>query len=90
VLPSGLRALQVEIRAESDLEGVLTFLQALERGERLVRVERLSITRPESDVEEEEGAAEALRLTATVRGFALAPEPSRPTAPAAVMTGARR
>ena len=41
----GVRTLRVEIRAESDLLGTLMFLQALERGEKLVRVDRLDISK---------------------------------------------
>ena len=69
---AGVRTLQVEIRAESDLEGLLGFLQALEQGERLVRVERLSIARP-GGAEADENPVERLTLSATVLGYALAP-----------------
>ena len=91
VASSGLRTLQVEIRAESDLEGFLGFLQALEHGERLVRVERLTIARP-GDADADEGDVEVLTLSATVLGYALAPDsaaasPSAP--PARVAEGAR-
>lgn len=65
--PDGTRALRVEIRAESDLLGTLLFLQALERGEKLVRVDRLDLVRSQrlgdSDVE-------AIAITATLSGFA--------------------
>lgn len=90
VSPSGLRTLQVEIRAESDLEGVLGFLQALEQGERLVRVERLTIARP-GDAEVDEGDVEVLTLSATVLGYALAPDPAAASAapPARVAEGVR-
>jgi hypothetical protein len=91
-LPSGVRVLQVEIRAESDLEGILSFLQALERGERLVRVERLAVTRPDGGDEEDDGA-QALRLTATVQGFTMAPDTSDApiaAAPPSALAGAAR
>lgn len=65
--PDGTRELRVEIRAESDLLGALMFLQALERGEKLVRIDRLDLVRSrrlgESDVE-------AIAITATISGFA--------------------
>lgn len=65
--PEGTRALRVEIRAESDLLGTLLFLQTLERGEKLVRVDRLDLVRSQrlgdSDVE-------AIAITATISGFA--------------------
>ena len=71
--PSGVRTLRVEIRAESDLQGVLLFLQALENGAKLVRVERLDVSRQPS--RSDESSAETLALSATVSGFAIPPEP---------------
>ncbi len=66
---NGVRTLRVEIRAESDLLGTLLFLQRLERGDKLVRVERLDISRtPRSDEKDEE----TLSIAATVAGFAVA------------------
>ena len=69
--PSGVRTLRVEIRAESDLLGTLLFLQALERGDKLVRVDRLDITRSaragDSDME-------VLSIAATISGFAAPPD----------------
>jgi hypothetical protein len=66
--PTGVRNLRVEIRAESDLLGTLLFLQALERGDKLVRVDRLDITRSaragDSDME-------VLSIAATISGFAV-------------------
>jgi Type II secretion system (T2SS), protein M subtype b len=65
---AGVRTLHVELRAESDLLGVLRFLQSLEGGEKLIRVERLDISRaPRSDEED----VETLAVTATVSGFAI-------------------
>lgn len=65
--PDGTRALRVEIRAESDLLGTLLFLQALEHGDKLVRIDRLDLVRSQrlgnSDVE-------AIAITATISGFA--------------------
>jgi hypothetical protein len=65
----GVRALAVEIRAESDLRGTLRFLQALERGTKLVRVDRLDVIRAPGSTDD---PAEALTITATISGFALA------------------
>jgi type II secretory pathway component PulM len=67
----GIRALQVEIRAEGDTEGLLRFLQALERGNRMVTVEELSITRTERAVERGRPAVAVLSFTATLNGYAL-------------------
>ena len=80
-LPSaeGVRTLRVDIRAESDLLGTLMFLQALERGDKLVRVDRLDISRTRN-VEGQE--IETLTLSATVSGFAIG-ESTSAAAPAA-------
>jgi hypothetical protein len=64
----GVRTLRVEIRAESDLMGTLNFLQSLERGEKLVRVERLDISRVARSDEKD---VETLSITATIAGFAV-------------------
>jgi len=65
----GVRTLRVEIRGESDILGVLMFLQALERGEKLVRIDRLDISRSPRAREEE---IETLSIAATISGFAVA------------------
>jgi len=64
----GVRTLRVEIRAESDLLGTLMFLQGLERGDKLVRVDRLDISR---SVRGDEKEAETLSIVATIAGFAI-------------------
>lgn len=66
--PSGVRMLRVEVRAESDLRGILTFLTALEHGGRLVRVDRLDISRASRAKDED---TETLAMTATISGFAI-------------------
>ena len=67
----GIRRLQIEIRAESDTEGVLRFLSALERGTKLIVVDRISLTREERTQMKGKPAVGVLVLTATVSGFAL-------------------
>src|SRR5688572_13231846 len=67
----GIRRLQVEIRAESDTEGVLRFLNSLERGPKLIVVERISLTREERSQMKGKPPLAVLVLTATVSGFAL-------------------
>lgn len=62
-----LRTLRVEIRAESDLRGTMLFLQTLERGDKLVRVDRLNISRAPRGEDRE---PETLSIAATVSGFA--------------------
>ena len=64
----GARVLRVEIRAESDLLGTLMFLQALERGDKLVRIDRLDLVRSDRSRDTE---AEAIAITATISGFAV-------------------
>jgi hypothetical protein len=65
----GVRTLRVEIRGESDLLGIMNFLQGLERGEKLVRVDRLDISRTQRGEDE---TIETLTIAATISGFALA------------------
>lgn len=66
--PDGLTPLRVELRAESDFQGILEFLGALERGEKVVVVERLDVARTLRAGEEDQ---ETLAVTATVVGYAL-------------------
>ena len=66
--PDGVRMLRVEIRAESDLLGTLMFIQGLERGEKLVRVERLDISK---SARGDDKNMETLSIAATISGFAV-------------------
>lgn len=68
VAPDGLRPLRVELRAESDFRGVLDFLEALERGEKIVVIERLDIAKTLRAGQED---SETLSVSATVVGYAL-------------------
>jgi len=77
----GVRVLHVEIRAESDLQGILSFLQALSRGEKLVRVNRVDLSSQPSRIGEED--AETLALSANISGFAI---PAGEAAPGAAST----
>ena len=75
---SGVRTLHVDLRAETDFQGLLDFLDALDRGAKLVTVERLEASRGFGT-----GGnlnAETLTITATVAGYALGDE-SGATAP---------
>jgi hypothetical protein len=81
--PEGIRTLRVEIRAESDVQGIVTFLQTLEGGTRLVRVDRLEISRTPGL--EDKNGYETLSIAATISGFAFGGSPidtarTRPTA----------
>jgi hypothetical protein len=75
-LKSNVRTLSEDIRGESDLQGLLEFLQALERGPKLVRVSRLDISRPTRDADD----IETILFSATVSAYALAHEPAAPGA----------
>jgi type II secretory pathway component PulM len=81
VSPTGVRTLAVDIRAESDFQGIVTFLRALEGGEKLVRVDQLTLV-PVADTTT---SHRALQLRATVIGYALGdpprPAPAKPARP---------
>lgn len=79
-LDGGVRALHVELRGESDLQGILGFLKEIEGGARLLRVERLDISVQAG--RSDEPGAETLALSASITGYAI-PDPSAPpSAPA--------
>ena len=86
----GVRMLRIEIRGESDLEGILNFLNALETGHKLVRFDKLDISRAPGRSTEEDGF-ETLTFAATVSGFAVddaaLPELMRPAAASAASGG---
>jgi hypothetical protein len=65
----GVRTLHIDIRGESDLRGILAFLDALDHGNKLVRIERLDISRGLSGPGNEQ--AETLTLAATISGYAM-------------------
>lgn len=69
-----VRSLSDDIRGESDLQGVLEFLHALEQGPKLVRVSRIDISRPTRDADD----IETVLFAATVTGYALPPETMAP------------
>ena len=74
----GIRVLEADIRAEGDTEGVLRFLQALERGPRLVTVRKLALSRSERSLAKGRPAIVIVTLTATVNGFAMSESPRAP------------
>ena len=84
-LDGGVRALHVEIRAESDLRGILAFIKSLESGDKFLRVQRLDISSQPGRADQP--GAETLALSASIVGYAI-PDPSAvaaaATAPAAV------
>jgi hypothetical protein len=66
--PEGIRTLRVEVRAESDIQGITTFLHNLESGTKLIRVDRLEISRVPGL--EDKNGYETLSIAATIVGFA--------------------
>lgn len=64
----GVRNLRVELRAESDLMGALTFIQGLERGDKLVRIDRIDISKSGRGDSKD---SEVLSIAAMVSGFAV-------------------
>jgi hypothetical protein len=65
---TGIRILRAELHAESDLRGFLEWLDAIDHGDRLVRVERIEMSKPAST--EENKAFETLTMTLVVNGYA--------------------
>jgi hypothetical protein len=76
----GVRTLHVEIRAESDITGALLFIQNLEQGEKLVRIDRLDVSRTRKAGNDE---SETLSIVATVSGFAMMDSSAAPAKPVA-------
>jgi len=72
---AGVRTLHVALRAESDIEGVLRFLQALEQGEKLLRVERLDISVAAGSFVED--GVEPVSISALIMGYAIPEAPAR-------------
>jgi hypothetical protein len=67
---NGLRALRVEIQAESDLEGILEMLDRLETGNRLIHVTSLEL-RPGSSESGIASNEKAIKLTANITGVGI-------------------
>jgi hypothetical protein len=74
----GVRTLHVDVRAQTDFRGLLTFLDALDHGDKLVRVERLDVSRGVAGAGDEN--VEVLTVTATVAAYALGDEEAPPSA----------
>jgi hypothetical protein len=71
VSPAGVRSFPVAIRAESDFEGIMDLLQALESGRKIVRIDALTLSAPSgADAAASPGV---VRLRATVVGFGVTP-----------------
>jgi hypothetical protein len=83
VSEAGVRTLHVALRAESDIEGLLRFLRALETGDKLVIVDRLDVSVASNAFSD--SGVEPLAISATITGFAL-PEIAAPAAPTTAPT----
>jgi hypothetical protein len=72
---AGVEALQVEVRAIGDVDGVLQFLQSLETGNKLVRIGRLSLERARQAASTTHpaspSATDMLEISASVYGYKL-------------------
>jgi type II secretory pathway component PulM len=69
-LDQGLVAVAVDIRAEGDFEGVLHFLDALEKGSKLIHVSALTLARVDRPVAAGAPDAEVISVTGTMTGYA--------------------
>jgi Tfp pilus assembly protein PilO len=69
-LDQGLVAVAVDIRAEGDFEGVLHFLDTLEKGPKLVHVSSLTLTRVDRPAAAGVPDMEIISLTGTMTGYA--------------------
>lgn len=72
-LEEGMVALAVDVRAEGDFEGVLHFLNSLERGDKLVRVSSLVLTRIDRPAAGGAPDSEVLSVTGTMTGYGAFP-----------------
>lgn len=72
-LAEGMVALAVDVRAEGDFEGVLHFLNSLERGDKLIRVSALVLTRMDRPAASGAPDTEVLSVTGTMTGYATFP-----------------
>jgi hypothetical protein len=68
---AGVARLQVDLRAVGDLEGILSLLQDLEGGSKLLTVDDLTIAQAEQVYPGEPRDEEVLGMSATVSGYAL-------------------
>lgn len=80
----GVIRLDMTMRAEGDLEGIVTLLRRLESGPKLVRVEQITVEQGGSRTlgAAGESETEALSLAATIRGYAPARGDSAASNPA--------
>ena len=73
LLDEGMVALAVDVRAEGDFEGVLRFLNSLDRGDKLIRVSALTLTRIDRPVAAGAPDTEVISVSGTITGYATFP-----------------
>jgi type II secretory pathway component PulM len=69
-LDQGMVAVAVDTQAEGDFEGVLRFLDSLERGDKLIRVSALTLARVDRPVVPGAPDMEVISVTGTMTGYA--------------------
>lgn len=67
----GLAAVRIDVRGRGDLEGLLRWLRAMEGGQRLLRVEGLTVARADAGAEPDSTDTETLLLATAIRGYVL-------------------
>ena len=67
--PSGVVILRAEVRGESDLQGVLAFLESIEHGDKLLRVESLDIGRQMAKADAE--GVQPVSIKVVIAGYAI-------------------
>ncbi len=75
-LDEGMVALAVDVRAEGDFEGVLRFLNSLDRGDKLIRVSALTLTRIDRPAAPGAPDTEVISVSGTMTGYATFPAKS--------------
>lgn len=71
-LGDDLTAVQVDVRGRGDLEGLLRWLHAIESGDRLLRIEQLSLARLDAGMTPDSSDTETLAFAMSIRGFTMA------------------
>ena len=89
-LDEGMVALSVDIRAEGDFEGVLHFLDSLERGEKLIHVTALTLARVDRPAANGVPDTEVISVTGTMTGYAAFPATVTRVADTTPSTGSDR
>ena len=76
-LSDGIAALAVDVKAEGDFDGVIHFLNALERGDKLIRVSSLTLTRVDRAATSGAQGGEVLSIAGTFTGYGAFPITAR-------------